>query len=309
MEKQAVRGLEGLVNPLTYNLADAIANPGKPKRTKKSKRKDRQATSSESSAEKPPKSKPRMSAVNGQVSAAVMSINNSTAASNETMDVRGQSTSGRNDPPGRQSGRAGNKGDQFCREFCKMDPVKKECRDNKDERSYRRDNVPCHYDALTDNKFVATTRTIESMLPTLTPTEVVGVIMAHYHYKESFLEAVTVDLGSFCRTKTDIQSIEDAFMEDEHKVEDLFPEVWKCFFTDPFQKTRSITCFKNNLVTEEYLSDHQRMASGLKHILNSILIKTKITFQNLKEEEKDWSVAMRKSYHNALSVAVTPDIV
>ena len=98
-------------------------------------------------------------------------------------------------------------------------------------------------------------------------------------------------------------------MEDEHKVEDLFPEVWKCFFTDPFQKTRSITCFKNNLVTEEYLSDHQKMASGLKHILNTILIKTKIAFQNLKEEEKDWSVAMRKSYHNALSVAVTPDAV
>ena len=99
-----------------------------------------------------------------------------------------------------------------------MDPVKKECRDNKDERSHHRDNVTCHYDALTDDKFAATTCTIESMLPTLTPTEVVGVIMAHYHYKESFLEAVTVDLGSFCRTKTDILSIDDAFMEDEHKV-------------------------------------------------------------------------------------------
>ena len=180
MEKQAVRGLEGLVNPLTYNLADALANPGKPKRSKKSKRKDRQATSSESSAEKPPSSKQRMSATNGQVSAAVLSINNSTAASTETMDARGPNASGRSDPPGRQSGRYGNKGDQFVREFCKMDAVKKECRDNKDERSYRRDNVPCHYDALTDNKFVATTRTIESMLPTLTPTKVVGIITAHY---------------------------------------------------------------------------------------------------------------------------------
>ena len=129
-----------LVNPLTYNLANAISNPGKPKR-KKFKRKDRQATSSESSAEKPPKSKPRMSAVNGQVSAAVKSINTATAAKNETTDVGGQNTSGRNDPPGRPSGRAGNKGEQFIREFCKMNPVKKECRDNKDERSYRRDNV------------------------------------------------------------------------------------------------------------------------------------------------------------------------
>ena len=32
-----------------------------------------------------------------------------------------------------------------------------------------------------------------------------------------------------------------------------------------------------------------------------------MAFQNLKEEEKDWNVAMCKSYHPALSVAVTPD--
>ena len=179
MEKQAVRGLEGLVNPLTYNLADALATPGKSKRSKKSKRKDRQATSSESSAEKPPKTKPRMSALNGQVSAAVKSIDAASAANNENMDVGGQSTSGRNDPPGHQPGRAGKKGEQFCRDFCKMNPVKKECRDNKDERSFRR-NIPCHYDALTDDKFVATTRTTESLLPTLKPTKVVGIIMAHY---------------------------------------------------------------------------------------------------------------------------------
>ena len=190
-----------------------------------------------------------------------------------------------------------------------MNPVKKECRDNKDERSYCRDNVPCHYEALPDNKFVATTRTIESMLPTLTPAEVVGIIMAHYNYKESFLDAVTVDLESFCRTKTNILSIDDAFMEDDHKVEDIFPEVWKCFFTDPVQKIRTITCFKNNLVTEEYLSDHQSMASGLKHVINSILIKTKLHFQTLQEEEKDWRVAMRKSFYNAVSAAVTPNTV
>ena len=112
MEKQAVRGLEGLVNPLTYNLADALATPGKPRRSKKSKRKDRLTTCSESSSEKPPSSKLRMSANNGQVSAAVLSINNSTAASTETMDARGPNASGRSDPPGRQSGRYGNKGEQ-----------------------------------------------------------------------------------------------------------------------------------------------------------------------------------------------------
>ena len=41
----------------------------------------------------------------------------------------------------------------------------------------------------------------------------------------------------------------------------------------------------------------------------SVTQDSKIAFQNLKEEEKDWSVAMRKSYHTALSVAVTPDTV
>ena len=67
MEKQACRGLVDLVNPLTYNLADALATPGLPKRKAKPKRKVRQATSSESSAEKPPKTKLKMATNNGQV--------------------------------------------------------------------------------------------------------------------------------------------------------------------------------------------------------------------------------------------------
>ena len=154
MEKQACRGLEDLVNPLTYNLADAISTPGLSKRTKESKRHGRQATSSESSAEKPPRNKPRMSALNGHVTSVVKSIDAATAANNDIMDVGGQTNAGRNDPPGHQPARAGKKGEQFCRDFCKMDPVKRECRDNKDERSLRR-NIPCHYDALTEHKFVA----------------------------------------------------------------------------------------------------------------------------------------------------------
>ena len=145
MEKQACRGLVDLVNPLTYNLADALTTPGLPKR-KKPKRKVRQATSSESSAEKPPKSKPRMSANNGQVAAVVKAIDAASASNNGNVDGDGQSTSGRIVPPGHQQVRAGKKGEQFCRDFCKMNPVKKELRDNKDERTFRR-NISCHYDA------------------------------------------------------------------------------------------------------------------------------------------------------------------
>ena len=173
MEKQACRGLVDLVNPLTYNLADALTTPGLPKRKIKPKRKVRQATSSESSAEKPPKSKLRMATNNGQVADAVKSINNASAATSGNVDGDGQSSSGRVAPPGHQQVRAGKKGEQFCRDFCKMNTVKKELRDNKDERTFRR-NISCHYDALTENKFVGTTRTTESLLPTLKPTEVVG---------------------------------------------------------------------------------------------------------------------------------------
>ena len=104
-----MRGLEGRVNPLTYTLADALANPGQSKRTKRIKRKERQATSSDSSAEKPLKSKLKMSA--GQVAATVLSINNSQAANTENMDVPGPTAFGRSDLPGHQSGRPGKQGD------------------------------------------------------------------------------------------------------------------------------------------------------------------------------------------------------
>ena len=50
------------------------------------------------------------------------------------------------------------------------------------------------------------------------------------------------------------------------------------------------------------------MASGLRIVLNTILTKTKIFFQSLPEEKKDWKVAMRKSYYNAVSAAVTPNM-
>ena len=155
-----------------------------------------------------------------------------------------------------------------------MTMVKKGLRDDKDERNHRK-NISCHYDALAENKFVGTIRTTESLLPTLKPTEVVGIIMAHSSYRDSFIEAVIEDLGSFCRTKTDVQGLEDAFMEEAQKVEDNFPEVMKLLLIDPAEKIRTITTFKHNIVSEEYLCDHKSMASGLKHIVNNILVKTK----------------------------------
>ena len=176
-----------------------------------------------------------MSALNGHVTSVVKSIDAATAANNETMDIGGQINAGRNDPPGHQPARAGKKGEQFCRDFCKMDPVKRECRDNNDERTLRR-NIPCHYDALNEHNFVAKRITTESMLPTLKPTEVVGIIMAHFNYQDLFLDAVTVDLESFCSSKIDILGIENALIDDGHNVEDKFPEVCKCFFTDPVEK-------------------------------------------------------------------------
>ena len=106
MEKQACRGLVDLVRPLTYNLADVILTPGLCKRKVKSKRKDRQSTSSESSAEKPLRKNLKMATtVKGQVAA----INASTATSGENDDSDGQNNSGRTNPPGHKPANAGKK--------------------------------------------------------------------------------------------------------------------------------------------------------------------------------------------------------
>merc|ERR1711888_308405 len=109
-----------------------------------------------------------MSATNGKVTDVVNQIEATTAGTQENMDVVVQLNAGRNDPPGHHPVRAGNKGEQFAREFCKMNPVKKEIRDNKDEKALRR-NIPCHYDALANGKFEATRFTNDAMLPKLKP--------------------------------------------------------------------------------------------------------------------------------------------
>ena len=125
MENQACRGLVDLVGPLTYNLADVILTPGLCKRKVKPKRKDRQSTSSESSAEKPLRKNLKMATAKGQVAEKIASINNASAATSGNDDSDGQSTSGRTNPPGHQQARVGKKGEQFCKDFCKMSTVKK----------------------------------------------------------------------------------------------------------------------------------------------------------------------------------------
>ena len=199
MEKQACRGLEDRLGPLTYNLANVIQNPGLCKRAPKSKVRAREPSSSDSSAEKPLRKNLKMATtVKGQVAA----INASTATSGENDDSDGQSNSGRTNPPGHKPANAGKKGEQFCRDFLKMNPVKKGLRDDKDERKHR-NTTACHYDALADSKFVGTIHTENSLLPKMKPTEVVGIIMAHYSYRDSFIEAIIKDSEPFCLSKTD----------------------------------------------------------------------------------------------------------
>ena len=76
--------------------------------------------------------------------------------------------------------------------------------------------------------------------------------------------------------------------------------VVKLFFTDPTEKIRTIITFKHNIVSEEYLCDHKSMDSGLKHIINTILCKTKTYLQSLQEGEKEWGEALRMSYNGAV---------
>ena len=78
-----------------------------------------------------------------------------------------------------------------------MDQVKKGLRDDKDEKKHR-NKASCLYDAIADDKFVGHIHTENQLLPKLTPTEVVGIIMAHYSYRDKFIEAITQDLEPIC---------------------------------------------------------------------------------------------------------------
>ena len=166
MDNQVRRGLGDLVSPLTVNLTDIISTPGKNQRSKKSKRRERQALSSESSTKKPPRKEFRMSSKDkGVVATAVNQLEGTKVDSNEVqMDDDDQQVTGCTEPPGSRPVRTGAQGEKFVREFSKISLVKKEIHDNQDEKAFRRDNVPCHYDALCEN-FVAKRYSNEGMLP------------------------------------------------------------------------------------------------------------------------------------------------
>ena len=131
--------------------------------------------------------------------------------------------------------------------------------------------------------------------------------MAHYSYKDSFIEAIIGDIEPFCRTKSAVQGLDCAYMQEAQGVEENFPAVVKLFYTDPTAKIKTIVTFKNNIVSEEYLCDHNSMNSGLMQIINSILYKTKTYLQNPQEGEKEWGEALRFSYNGAVSEGVYPN--
>ena len=72
------------------------------------------------------------------------------------------------------------------------------------------------------------------------------------------------------------------------------------FFTDPTDKIKTIATFKNNIVSEEYLSNHESMVPALKHIVNTILRKSKIHLLSSQEKDKEWREALRDSYNSAV---------
>ena len=85
---------------------------------------------------------------------------------------------------------AGKQGEIFCKDFLKMDQVKKGLRDEKAEKKHRK-KTSCHYDALAEHKYVGNTYTVNELQPKLEPIQVVGIIMAHSSYKGKYIEAIT----------------------------------------------------------------------------------------------------------------------
>ena len=159
--------------------------------------------------------------------------------------------------------------------------------------------------AITEN-FVAKRVTNEGMLPKLNPTEVVGIIFLHKTYQDAFMTSVSVDLESYCKSQTDTWSLDTIWLKDDPEVEEKFPDVCCNFYSNPVLTISTIHTFHDNIVTEEYLSDHCRMNGGLLKILNSILTETKKTFESQLEGNKDVIAAMRKSFIPAVYAAAAP---
>jgi len=113
---------------------------------------------------------------------------------------------------------AGNQGEIYCKAFPKMDQVKRDLRDDKDEKKHRK-KAPCHYDAIAEHRYVG--NTVNELQPKLEPIQVVGIIMAHNSYKGKYIEAITEDIEPFCLNKTGNLGIIDA-CEAVQSVEELF---------------------------------------------------------------------------------------
>ena len=95
-------------------------------------------------------------------------------------------------------------------------------------------------------------------------------------------------------------------MDDAQKVEEIFPKVVSLLFNDPTDKLKTIVTFKNNVVSEEHLRNHEKMIPALKHILNTILCKTKVHILSSQEKDKDWREALRYSYNSAVRDGAYP---
>ena len=165
MDRAGKHSLVDLVNPLAVNLQDLIKTPSKPKR----ERRKRKPSSTDASAEKPPRKETRIAS--GSVSADISRLEQAQTDPNNVRmhDVEHQHTPER-DNVGNSQALAGNQGDTIIREFSKMNLVKRELRDNKDEKDFRRSQITCHYDALAES-FMARRVTNERILPKMKPTE------------------------------------------------------------------------------------------------------------------------------------------
>ena len=130
--------------------------------------------------------------------------------------------------------------------------------------------------------------------------------MAHYSYRDSFIEAITKDCEPFCLNKTGALGLDNACMDEAQKVEDIFPKVVNLFFNDPTEKIKTIVTFKNNIVSEDYLRNREKMIPALMNIINTILCKTKINLLSSQEKDKEWREALRFSYNSAVRDGVYP---
>ena len=158
---------------------------------------------------------------------------------------------------------AGNQGETFVRNFLKLDTVKRDLRDKKEEKKHRR-NTKCHYDSLAEHRFVGNTHTVQEMQPKMEPIQAVGIIMAHSSYKSEFIEAIIEDVSPYCLNESCIiKGLDDASI-DAQSVEEKFPKVTEALFNDPTDKLRTIATFRNGMAHEQMLRDRSTMLPALQ---------------------------------------------